>query len=44
MEEKDINDMIKDGGLTEQEVISIIIDNTYQGMEAELEFTQWRRC
>lgn len=43
IEDKDINDMIL-SGLTKGEVISIIVDNTYQGLEAELEFTSWRKC
>jgi len=43
MEEKDINDMIL-SGLTKDEIHSIINDNTYQGLSAELEFTMWRKC
>jgi len=43
IEEKDINDMII-SGLTKEDIISIITDNTYSGLEAELEFTSWRKC
>jgi len=43
IEEKDINDMII-SGLTKEDIISIITDNTYSGLEAELEFTNWRKC
>lgn len=41
--EKDINDMIL-SGLTQREIISIITDATYSGLEAELEFAHWRKC
>jgi hypothetical protein len=43
IEEKDINDMII-SGLTKEDIISIITDNTYSGLEAELQFTEWRKC
>jgi hypothetical protein len=43
LEEKDINDMIM-SGLTKDEIHTIINDSTFQGLEAELEFTQWRKC
>lgn len=43
MEEKDINDMIM-SGLTKEDLKYIIDNNTYQGLEAELRFTQWRKC
>lgn len=43
MEEKDINDMVM-SGLTKDEIHTIISMNTYEGLEAELQFTQWRKC
>ena len=41
--EKDINDMIL-SGLTKDNIKYIIDNNTYEGLEAELEFTAWRKC
>lgn len=41
--EKDVNDMIK-AGLTSEEILDIIQKNTYSGMEAQLKFTEWRKC
>jgi len=43
IEEKDINDMIL-SGLTKDNIKYIIDNNTYEGLEAELEFTAWRKC
>ena len=43
MQEKDINDMIL-SGLTSDEIQYIITNNTYQGLQAELAFSQWRKC
>lgn len=43
IQEKDINDMIL-SGLTKEDIIHIINENTYQGLSAELEFTRWRKC
>jgi len=43
IEEKDINDMIL-SGLTKEDIQYIIDSNTYEGLEAELEFTAWRKC
>lgn len=43
IEEKDINDMIL-SGLTKDDIKYIIDSNTYEGLEAELEFTAWRKC
>ena len=43
IEEKDINDMIL-SGLTKDDIKYIIDNNTYEGLEAELEFTAWRKC
>jgi len=41
--DKDINDMVL-AGLTKEEIQHVISMNTYQGLEAELEFTSWRKC
>jgi|TARA_R110001592_G_scaffold221158_8_gene475895 hypothetical protein len=41
--EKDINDMVL-AGLTTDNISSIINNNTYEGLEAELRFTEWRKC
>jgi len=43
IEEKDINEMIM-SGLTKDDIQYIIDNNTYEGLEAELEFTAWRKC
>jgi transcription elongation factor Elf1 len=43
MLEKDINEMITSGKTTEQ-IIDIIDNNTFSGIEARLKFTQWRKC
>lgn len=54
VEEKDINDMVLkkvSGAYCKTEVIqkagerikSIIDDNTFQGLEAELKFSSWRK-
>jgi len=43
VEEKDINEMIL-SGLSKENITKIIQDNTYQGLEAELEFAEWRKC
>ena len=40
----DINDAIKDGGLTKDEVLSIINANIYKGMGAKLRFVGWKKC
>lgn len=40
---KDINDMIK-GGMTQQEVVELIDANSYQGLMAQLKFSQWKKC
>jgi hypothetical protein len=31
-------------GLTTDNISSIINNNTYEGLEAELRFTEWRKC
>lgn len=43
VQEKDINEMIL-VGKTSEEILDIIEQNTYSGMEAELKFTEWRKC
>ena len=40
---KDINDAVKDGGLTKEEILNIINANIYQGMAAKLRFAGWKR-
>lgn len=41
--EKDINEMIM-AGKTQNQILEMINTNTFQGMEASLKFTQWRKC
>ena len=41
--EKDVNEMIT-SGLTRDKIKYIISSNTYQGLEARLEFIKWRKC
>lgn len=40
--EKDINEMIMNGKTSEQ-ILKTINTNTYEGMEAKLKFTEWRK-
>lgn len=40
---KDINDAVKDG-MTKSEITRIIDENSYNGLEAKLYFTKWRKC
>lgn len=42
MEGKDINELIK-SGLSQQEVVGIISENTYIGLTARLKFNEWKR-
>jgi hypothetical protein len=37
---KDINEMVQNG-LTVDDIHNIIKRNTYQGLEAQLKFTEW---
>ena len=39
IQEKDINDMVLSG----HDVQSIVDDNVYDGLEANLKFTTWKR-
>lgn len=41
--EKDINEMIL-AGKTSEEILNIIDSNTFNGVEAMLKFSQWRKC
>lgn len=40
---KDVNDAVKDGGMTAEEVLGVINENTYSGLAAKLRFSQWRK-
>lgn len=40
---KDINEMIVNGMTTEQ-IVSIIDNNTYKGLTAKINLSQWRKC
>jgi DNA primase len=40
---KDINEAIQ-GGMTQQDLIKLIDENTYQGLMAEMKFLKWRKC
>ena len=42
IKEKDINDLII-SGMTKNEVMNIIEENTYSGLEAKLKFTTWKK-
>jgi transcription elongation factor Elf1 len=42
MEQKDINDMVLNG-LTKEQIFSIINDNTYSGLRADMEFLNWKK-
>jgi len=41
--EKDINEMIL-SGRTPDQILDLINNNTFSGMEAKLRFTEWRKC
>lgn len=43
IQQKDINDMVK-AGMSSEEILDVIDRNTYNGMEAKLKFTEWRKC
>lgn len=43
VKEKDINEMIL-GGKTTDEIVEIINHNTYSGLQADFQLSQWRRC
>lgn len=44
VQQKDINEMVKDGGMTPEEIVSIIDTNTFTGAAARLRFATWRKC
>ncbi len=43
VKEKDINEMIISGKTTD-EIVEIINHNTYSGLQADFQLSQWRRC
>lgn len=43
VQQKDINDMVLAGKSIES-IMNTINTNTFQGMEAKLKFTEWRKC
>jgi hypothetical protein len=43
IQEKDINEMVM-AGKSINSIMDTINTNTFQGMEAKLKFTQWRKC
>ncbi len=43
VKEKDINDMIINGRTTE-DIVKIIDNNTYSGLQANFQLSQWKRC
>ena len=43
IKEKDINDMILSGKTTKQ-IVEIIKQNTYNGLEAQLKFNEWKKA
>ena len=40
--EKDVNDIIK-SGFTQDELLDIIKDNTFQNLRAKMEFVNWKK-
>lgn len=40
---KDINEAVI-GGMTSDEIIEVINDNSYQGLAAEIKFAEWNKC
>lgn len=40
---KDINDMVSNGGMTPRDVLKAITENIFQGIEATLALTVWKR-
>lgn len=43
IKQKDINDMILHGGMTSDEILYTINTNTYNGIEAKLRFSDWKK-
>jgi transcription elongation factor Elf1 len=44
VKQKDINEMILEGGLSVEDIVELINTNTYTGMDAKLKFVNWRKC
>lgn len=40
---KDINEMVMNG-MSSQDIVDIINQNTYQGLEAQVRFVEWKKC
>lgn len=43
LESKDINDYILKDGKTQEEIVKIIDEHTYEGLSAEFEFSNWKK-
>lgn len=43
VQSKDINDMIVKENLTSNKIVDLIIENTYNGLEAKLKFATWKK-
>ena len=43
MTEKDINEMVMNGMTTEQ-IVDIIDNNTYSDLQADFQLSQWKKC
>ena len=43
VKEKDINDMIL-SGMSSQDIIDIIDNNTYSGLQANFQLSRWQKC
>ena len=43
VEEKDINEMIMNGKTTD-DIVKIIDDNTYTGLQANFQLSRWTKC
>ena len=43
VKEKDINEMIISGKTTD-DIVDIIDNNTYSGLQANFQLSQWKRC
>lgn len=43
IEQKDINEMITDGGLSIHEILEMIEKNTFRGLSARLRFSRWQK-
>ena len=41
--EKDINEMVMNG-MTTKQIVDIIDNNTYSGLQADVQLSQWKRC